>query len=70
MIFFGDLKKKIKNCDACFHCMGITSFGQNSNYYYKVTYEMTKALADLVYRYKPKFYYDLCIGRRNQHERE
>lgn len=49
----GDLKKKIKNCDACFHCMGITSFGQNSNYYYKVTYEMTKSLADLVYGINP-----------------
>ena len=44
-----DLKKKIKKCDACFHCMGITSFGQNSKYYYKVTYEMTKAIADLMY---------------------
>lgn len=49
----GDLKKKIKNCDACFHCMGITSFGQNSNYYYKVTYEMTKSLTDLVYDINP-----------------
>lgn len=49
----GDLKKKIKNCDACFHCMGITSFGQNSNYYYKVTYEMTKSLADLVFGINP-----------------
>lgn len=49
----GDLKKKIKNCDACFHCMGISSFGQNSNYYYKVTYEMTKSLADLVYDINP-----------------
>ena len=49
----GDLKKEIKNCDACFHCMGITSFGQNSNYYYKVTYEMTKSLADLVYGINP-----------------
>ena len=45
----GELKKKIKNCDACFHCMGITSFGQNSEYYYRVTYEMTKAITDLVY---------------------
>ena len=45
----GEVKKKIKNCDACFHCMGITSFGQNSQYYYRVTYEMTKAITDLVY---------------------
>ena len=45
----GEVKRKIKNCDACFHCMGITSFGQNSEYYYRVTYEMTKAITDLVY---------------------
>lgn len=45
----GEVKKEIKNCDACFHCMGITSFGQSSEYYYRVTYEMTKAITDLVY---------------------
>ena len=45
----GELKKNIKNCDACFHCMGITSFGQSAEYYYKVTFEMTKAITDLVF---------------------
>ena len=49
----GELKSKINNCDACFHCMGITSFGQNSDYYYKVTFEMTKLLTDLVYEINP-----------------
>ena len=49
----GVLKSKIKNCDACYHCMGITSFGQNSDYYYKVTFEMTKVLTDLVYEINP-----------------
>ena len=48
-----ELKSTISNCDACFHCMGITSFGQNSNYYYKVTFEMTKELTDLVYEINP-----------------
>ena len=48
-----ELKNTISNCDACFHCMGITSFGQNSNYYYKVTFEMTKELTDLVYEINP-----------------
>ena len=27
----GELKSKINNCDACYHCMGISSFGQNSD---------------------------------------
>ena len=49
----GELKSKINNCDACFHCMGITSFGQNSDYYYKVTFEITKVLTDLVYKINP-----------------
>jgi len=48
-----ELKKNIKNCNACFHCMGITSFGQSSEYYYKVTFEMTKAIADLVHSINP-----------------
>jgi len=49
----GELKNKISHCDACFHCMGITSFGQKSDYYYKVTFEMTKVLTDLVYEINP-----------------
>ena len=49
----GELKDKITNCDACFHCMGITSFGQKSDYYYRVTFEMTKVLTDLVYEINP-----------------
>ena len=49
-----ELKNTISNCDACFNCMGITSFGQNFNYYYKVTFEMTKELTDLVYEINPK----------------
>ena len=49
----GEVKNMIKNCDACFHCMGITSFGQKSEYYYKVTFEMTKAITDLVYIINP-----------------
>ena len=49
----GELKNKISHCDACFHCMGITSFGQKSDYYYKVTFEMTKLLTDLVYEINP-----------------
>ena len=47
------LKNQIRNCDACFHCMGITSFGHKSEYYYKVTFEMTKVLTDLVYKISP-----------------
>ena len=33
--------------------MGITSFGHKSKYYYKVTFEMTKVLTDLVYKINP-----------------
>ena len=49
----GELKNNINHCDACFHCMGITSFGQKSDYYYRVTFEMTKVLTDLVYEINP-----------------
>ncbi len=48
-----ELKTKIKSCDACFHCMGITSFGHSKKYYYKVTFEMTKEITDLVYEINP-----------------
>ena len=48
------LKNRIDKIDACFHCMGITSFGHKSNYYYKVTFEMTKILTDFIYQINPK----------------
>ena len=48
-----ELKNEISYFDACFHCMGITSFGHNSDYYYRVTFEMTKMLTDLVYEINP-----------------
>tara|TARA_B100001094_G_scaffold296388_1_gene318542 strand:+ start:232 stop:906 length:675 start_codon:yes stop_codon:yes gene_type:complete len=48
-----ELKSQIRNCDTCFHCMGITSFGHDSDYYYNVTFEMTKVLTDLVYKINP-----------------
>ncbi len=50
----GKLKNEIDHIDACFHCMGITSFGQKADYYYKVTFTMTKALTDFVYEINPK----------------
>ena len=52
-LFVKELKEKIQNCDACFHCMGITSFGHDSEYYYRVTFEITKLIADLVYSINP-----------------
>lgn len=48
-----ELRDKLKKCNACFHCMGITSFGQNPDYYYKVTFEMTKVLTDFIYEINP-----------------
>ena len=48
-----ELKNEIKSCDACFHCMGITSFGHNAKYYYKVTFKMTKQITDLIYDINP-----------------
>ena len=47
-------KNRIDKIDACFHCMGITSFGHKPNYYFKVTFEMTKILTDFVYQINPK----------------
>ena len=52
-LFIKELRENIQNCDACFHCMGITSFGHDSKYYYQVTFEITKLIADLVYSVNP-----------------
>ncbi|NJC25835.1 NAD-dependent epimerase/dehydratase family protein [Neolewinella antarctica] len=34
---------------ACFHCMGVSSLGMNETDYSRLTYDVTKSLADTIY---------------------
>ncbi len=47
------LKNQLDRYDACFHCMGVSSVGMSEEDYTKITYEVTKNLADLMYELNP-----------------
>jgi len=43
---FTSIKDQLKNYNACFFCLGTTSVGKNEEEYTKITFNITKALAD------------------------
>jgi len=45
---FTSIVKDVKGYNACFHCMGVSALGMNEKQYTKLTYDVTKALAQLV----------------------
>lgn len=55
-------KKEFDDYDGCFHCMGMSAVGAPSKLYYKVTYEMTKILTDLVYQGNKKAVFNYVTG--------
>jgi hypothetical protein len=48
--------------DACFHCMGISSVGQSEESFSKVTFDVTKLLADVLYDLNPKIVFNYVSG--------
>lgn len=53
---FGDftaIKDQLKDYDACFHCMGVSSAGMNEKKYTEITYSTTKALASALLEINP-----------------
>ena len=55
-------KKEFYDYDGCFHCMGMSAVGAPSKLYYKVTYEMTKILTDLVFQGNKKAVFNYVTG--------
>ena len=55
-------KNEFEDFDGCFHCMGMSAVGAPSDIYYKVTYEMTKILTDLVYQGNKKAVFNYVTG--------
>jgi len=45
---FTILKDQLKNYNACFFCLGTTSVGKNEEEYNRITFDITKALADIL----------------------
>ncbi|MEZ4895033.1 MAG: NAD-dependent epimerase/dehydratase family protein [Saprospiraceae bacterium] len=46
-------KDQLGGYDACFHCMGVSSVGMSEADYSHLTFDVTKALADVLYDHNP-----------------
>lgn len=56
------IKEQVKDIDGCFHCMGISSVGINEEAYTKTTYEITKALVDVLYEINRNMVFNYVSG--------
>ena len=52
----------LKGYDACFHCMGVSAVGLSEEKYAHITYEMSKSLADTLYKLNPKMTFIYVSG--------
>ena len=50
---FNKIEDQLTGYNACFHCLGTTSVGKNEAEYTKITYELTKTLADTLIKLNP-----------------
>ena len=50
---FSDIKIELIGCNACFFCLGTTSVGKKEDEYTKITFDITKALADILIHLNP-----------------
>jgi NAD dependent epimerase/dehydratase family len=50
---FTFLEDQLKGYNACFFCLGTTSVGKKEDQYTKITFDITKALADVLVKLNP-----------------
>jgi len=56
------IKDTIGHIDACFHCMGVSSFGLSEEEFSKITFDITKKLADVCFELNPKITFNYVSG--------
>ncbi|QHJ10694.1 hypothetical protein FX988_00914 [Paraglaciecola mesophila] len=59
---FSQVQSKLCGYDACFHCMGISSFGVDEQDYNHITYDMTYALASALVNVSPQITFNYLSG--------
>jgi uncharacterized protein YbjT (DUF2867 family) len=53
---------QLKNYDACFFCLGVTSAGMNESDYTRVTYDLTVSVAQILARLNPQMTFIYISG--------
>lgn len=59
---FSSVKDGLKNYDACFYCMGLSSVGMNEDDYKHVTYNFAMALANVLVSNNPQMTFNYVSG--------
>lgn len=50
---FTSIQQDLYGYDACFHCMGVSSAGITYEQYFKLTYTVTEALVNVIFKVNP-----------------
>ncbi|CAD5126801.1 unnamed protein product [Dimorphilus gyrociliatus] len=53
MFQLASIKEQLKGYDACFFAIGVTAFRANEEYYHKMTFDLTKLFADILWEQNP-----------------
>lgn len=56
------LREQVRDYDACFYCMGVSSVGMKEAPYDQITYAMTKAFVDTLYPLNPGMVFNYVSG--------
>lgn len=56
------IKDQLKNYDACFHCMGISSVGKSEEVFTEITFDLTQKLADILYELNENMVFNYVSG--------
>src|SRR5262249_37694064 len=57
-----DIEPKLKEFDACFFCLGVSSFGMREEQYRRITYDITLAAGDLLAKLNPNMTFIYVSG--------
>lgn len=56
------IRDQLSGYDVCFFCMGVSALGMSEEAYHKVTYEVTKVFADVLYEINPGMVFNYVSG--------
>lgn len=56
------IQHNLKNYNACFHCMGVSSAGMKEEQYLKLTYTITENLINVLYNFNPNMTFIYVSG--------
>jgi nucleoside-diphosphate-sugar epimerase len=56
------IQHNLKNYNACFHCMGVSSAGMKEEQYFELTYTITENLINVLYNFNPNMTFIYVSG--------